>query len=85
MNSHRFIEELVPKLNRNASVVDIAEAEREYCIAVAGTTTVVSRCHVPRDVLEGALHNDDHARRRLETFLKEAVDDTVAAVPDGRA
>jgi hypothetical protein len=74
----------VPKLTLNATVVEIAEDQNEYSISIAGTTGVITRCHVPRDVAEGALHEDD-TRLRLEAFLKQGADDTVAVVPDGRA
>jgi hypothetical protein len=84
MDTRHFIEDLVPKLTLNATVVEIAEDESEYNIAIAGTTGVITRCHVPRDVAEGAIYEDD-TRRRLEMFLKQGADDTVAVVPDGRA
>jgi hypothetical protein len=84
MEIRHFIEDLVPRLTLNATVIEIGQDEREYSIAIAGTTSVITRCHVPRHIVEDATHEDD-ARRRLEMFLKQGADETVAAVPDGRA
>jgi hypothetical protein len=81
---HLFLEDLVAKLTQNAAVVEIAEDDREYSIAIAGTTGVIARCHVPRGVVEDAIHDYD-ARRRLGAVLKQSADNTVAMVPDGRA
>jgi hypothetical protein len=83
-NHHLFLEDFVAKLTQNATVVEIAEDDREYSIAIAGTTGVIARCHVPRDLVQDAIHDDD-VRRRLGLVLKQSADNTVAMIPDGRA
>jgi hypothetical protein len=83
MNARAIIEDLVPKLTPNASVIAIEERERAYLVTIAGTTAVTAQCELPRETLEAAVHSAG-ARGVLEECLKRAADSTVAEVPDGR-
>ncbi|HXG17285.1 MAG TPA: hypothetical protein VNK50_13620 [Calidithermus sp.] len=83
MDAHRIIEELVPQVNPNASVVSIEDGEGSYRVRLAGTTGVTARCELPREAVEAA-GRLDRARRQVLSVLKRCADDVVAGVPDGR-
>lgn len=78
-----LIQDLVPRVTRNAAVVAIDEEPEAYRVTIAGTTGVVEQCDLPRKTVESAL-GADAARRSLEAALKEVADRTVAEVGDGR-
>jgi len=83
MDGRRLIESLVPEVAPNASVVAIEEHDHYYAVMLAGTTSVVAGCEVPRSTVVAAEHAAD-ARRQLAAMLKRCADDVVAEVPDGR-
>jgi hypothetical protein len=84
METRRLIEALVTQMTPNATVVDVTERERIYTVTIAGTTGVVARCEIPRDLIEHTT-DPDATLRRLGATLKSCADSTVATVPDGRA
>ncbi len=67
----------------NATVVDVAVHDRDYAVTIAGTTGVISRCEIPRDLVEQTASPAD-APDTLTSALKRCADATVAQVPDGR-
>ena len=84
MESRRLIEALVTRETPNATVVDVVEQAAGFAVTIAGTTGVVARCEVPRDVVERAGRGDE-AAADLAAMLKRCADSTVASIPDGRS
>jgi hypothetical protein len=84
MDARGFIEELVPEVTRDATMIEFVERAGVYHVAIAGTTSVVATCDVPQDIVDRAI-NHETARRDLVTILKGCADMTVAWTPDGRA
>lgn len=83
MEAREMIEGLVPRLTRNAMVVDIQESEGRYAVTIAGTASVTVRCELPRATVEDATEGLA-ARQRVEWILKCCADQTVAMLGDGR-
>jgi len=83
MSTRTLIEALVEEQTPNACVVAIDERPLGYVVTIAGTTTVLACCEVPRATAEAAL-TEARARRRLALALKRTADDTLAEIPDGR-
>lgn len=83
MQGRRLIEELLPLVSRNATIVAIEEHQEGYAVTVAGTTAVLAHCRLPREQVEAAAFTPA-ARWRIAAVLKRCADDVVAGVPDGR-
>jgi hypothetical protein len=83
MDPRGLIENLVRKLAPNATVVGITMEPHRYQVTVAGTSGVVARCELPRDVVEAAIHRST-ARARVALTLKRCADDVDARIPDAR-
>lgn len=83
MEAREMIESLVPRLTRNAVVVDIQEKDTQYSVTIAGTTDVTARCELPRAAVEDAIEGRV-ARQRLEGILKGCADQTVVSLGDAR-
>ena len=84
MDARRFIEELVPGVTRDATMIECTKRARAYHVATAGTTSVVATCDIPQDIVDRAIDHET-ARRDLVTILRGCADMTVAWPPDGRA
>jgi hypothetical protein len=86
MDPRAFLNDLVTRLEPNATVVAIEEerGSDRYRVRLAGTSGVVADCELPRSDVEAAQQWGE-ARRRVATALKRCADDVVAPVPDGRA
>jgi hypothetical protein len=83
MEPRRLIEQLVPEVTRNASVVRIDERDRVYSVTIVGTTGVEARCEIAVETVEAAVERED-AQATLASALKSCADRTVAEVPDAR-
>jgi hypothetical protein len=83
MNAREIIENLVPRLTRNACVVEIEETDERYSVTIAGTTSVTARCELTRAAVEDAIEGQG-SPLRLEGILKRCADQTVVALGDGR-
>jgi hypothetical protein len=83
MDPRGLIEDLVHKLAPNTTVVGITVESQRYRVTVAGTSGVVARCELPRDVVEAATHRNT-ARARVAGTLKRCADDVDARIPDAR-
>ena len=83
MEVQAFVTDLVTEANRNARVIDVTETQDIYRVRIAGTTTVVTACDIPRNVVTEAAERPT-VRRRLLAVLKRCADETVAPMPDGR-
>jgi hypothetical protein len=86
METGAFLRDLVTKLEPNATVVGVEEAQGGdlYRVRLAGTTGLEAHCEIPRGDVEAA-ERWGEARRRVATALKRCADDVVARVGDGRA
>jgi hypothetical protein len=84
MDARGFIEELVPEVTRDATMIEFAKRAGTYHVAIAGTTPVVATCDIPQDIVDRAITHET-ARRELVTILRGCADMTVAWTPDGRA
>jgi hypothetical protein len=86
MEAGAFLRDLVTKLEPNATVVGVEEAQSGelYRVRLAGTTGVVADCELRRGDVEAAARWGE-ARRRVASLLKRCADDVVAPVGDGRA
>jgi hypothetical protein len=83
MDVRRVIEDLVPEVAPNATVVEIREREDHYEVTIAGTSGVLSRCQLSRASVERASAGPPD-RRALGRLLKRCADRTIVSVPDGR-
>ena len=86
MEAGAFLRDLVMRLQPNATVVGVEEAQggELYRVRLAGTTGVVADCELLRGDVEAAARWGE-ARRRVAGLLKRCADDVVAPVGDGRA
>jgi hypothetical protein len=83
MDPRGLIEDLVSRVAPNATLVGIAEDERQYRVTVAGTSGVVADCELPRPTVEAAVRWGD-ARAQLAAALKQCADHVDVRIPDGR-
>jgi hypothetical protein len=79
----RLIEELVTEVSPNATVAGIDERGDVWRVTIAGTTSLLARCDVPRDTLDAATTRPE-VRDRVARLLERCADDVVAEIPDGR-
>jgi hypothetical protein len=84
MDTRGFIEQILPEVAHNASVVRVDEIGDLVRVTIAGTTSVEAGCELPLDTVEAA-RVDSGARERVATVLKACADRVVAPVSDGRA
>jgi hypothetical protein len=83
MDPRGLIEDLVTRVAPNATLVGIAEDERQYRVTVAGTGGVVADCELPRQTVEAATRWGD-ARAQVAAALKQCADHVDVRIPDGR-
>ena len=83
MDPRELIEDLVARIAPNATLVEIAEDERQYRVTVAGTSGLVADCELPRQPVEAATRWGD-ARAQLAAALTQCADHVEVRIPDGR-